>query len=160
VGELAEAAVHAAPAGELVEVAVPVAPVGELVEPVVHPAPVGEPAEPAVEERLQALSVGEPAAEPARTTAPAVPVSEPYEPRRSDVAELLAGFAVAESRTMLELSRELKKMAGIGATPCPPDVAAASVPRRTRQAPARAEPDAPSGAGVPSRVTPRRRLAR
>ncbi len=57
----------------------------------------------------------------------------PYRPRKSDVAALVAGFEVAESRTLLELSRELKRMAEVGATPEPPSslpgVAGATLPR-------------------------------
>ena len=135
-------------------------PAAAVVEEARQEARVSEPAAAVVEEPLQEAPVTCPAAEPARPAAPAPQASEPYEPRRSDVAELLAGFAVAESRTMVELSRELKKMAGIGATPCPPGVAAPSVPHKTRQAPARGDAGAPSGAGAQPRATAKRRLAR
>lgn len=59
-----------------------------------------------------------------QATAP-VPSADPpsgYQPRRSDVTALLHGFAVAEERTLRELSRELKEIAGIAGTPCPPAV--------------------------------------
>jgi hypothetical protein len=52
--------------------------------------------------------------DPITTTPP------PYQPRRSDVTELLAGFTVAESRSLREMSRELKLIAGVSVTPVPP----------------------------------------
>jgi hypothetical protein len=48
------------------------------------------------------------------------PTPPPYRPRQSDVSELLAGFVVAESRTLRDLSRELKRIAGVAVTPAPP----------------------------------------
>jgi hypothetical protein len=60
-----------------------------------------------------------------------VPASTPsYRPRRSDVADLVAAFVVAESRSLAELSRELKRIAGIGATPAPSEVAPGPVRRK------------------------------
>lgn len=62
-------------------------------------------------------------------------VAEPsYLPKRSDVADLVAAFVVAESRTLAELSRELKRMAGIGATPAAPEVAPAASRRKVSSA--------------------------
>jgi hypothetical protein len=46
-------------------------------------------------------------------------VASTYQPRRSDVADLVAAFVVAESRSLAELARELKRIAGISATPAP-----------------------------------------
>jgi hypothetical protein len=57
-----------------------------------------------------------------------------YRPRRSEVADLVAAFVVAEARSLAELSRELKRIAGIGATPPPPEVAPAPAPRKVSSA--------------------------
>jgi hypothetical protein len=46
-------------------------------------------------------------------------VASTYQPRRSDVADLVKAFVVAESRSLVELARELKRIAGISATPAP-----------------------------------------
>ncbi|HVW29541.1 MAG TPA: hypothetical protein VHC69_29460 [Polyangiaceae bacterium] len=55
-------------------------------------------------------------------------VASTYCPRRSDVAELVAAFVVAETRSLSELTRELKRIAGVSATPAPPE--AVPAPRR------------------------------
>jgi len=62
--------------------------------------------------------------------APEPPPPRPtYRPRRSDVGALLDGFAVTEARTLKEISRELKQIAGVSGTPCPPPVAPLSLGR-------------------------------
>jgi hypothetical protein len=68
--------------------------------------------------------VPEPVAE--EPVIPVPPKRFSYQPRRSDVSDLLAGFAVAESRSLRDVSRELKRMADVAGTPCPPSVAVAS----------------------------------
>lgn len=50
------------------------------------------------------------------------PPPPPYRPRQSDISELLAGFVVAETRSLREISRELKRIAGVAVTPAPPNV--------------------------------------
>jgi len=57
---------------------------------------------------------------PSDIGAGAASVASTYRPRRSDVAELVAAFVVAETRSLAELTRELKRIAGISATPAPP----------------------------------------
>jgi hypothetical protein len=47
-----------------------------------------------------------------------------YVPRKSDLSELLAGFAVQGSRSLGELSHELKRIAGVAVTPGPAEVTA------------------------------------
>jgi hypothetical protein len=59
-----------------------------------------------------------------------ISVSEPtpsveaplYRRRESDVRDLLSQFVVAEARSLRDLARELKTMAGVNATPAPPAV--------------------------------------
>ncbi|HVU01106.1 MAG TPA: hypothetical protein VHE30_05115 [Polyangiaceae bacterium] len=90
-------------------------------EPVVHEsmrerqedsAPVTEP--PPVEASPEAEAVA---------PSPPLPVVSPtYVPRKSDVSELLQTFAVAEARSLREISRDLKNLAGIAGTPYPPAV--------------------------------------
>jgi hypothetical protein len=100
--------------------------------------------EPAIDE---ATAASEPAIAEARLNEPefamvedeplaVVPdVAEPsYHPKRSDVADLVAAFVVAESRTLAELSRELKRMAGIAATPAVSEVAPAPSRRKVSSA--------------------------
>ncbi len=65
---------------------------------------------------------------PEPTPPPRVPGVEQVEsapprfaPRRSDVSELLAAFAVAETRSDNELRGDLKRIAGLEPTPPPPD---------------------------------------
>lgn len=49
----------------------------------------------------------------------------PYRPRQSDVSDLLAGFTVAESRSLREMSEDLKRIAGVAVTPPPPGLSPA-----------------------------------
>jgi hypothetical protein len=58
--------------------------------------------------------------EPAGTPEPPEPAPPRFAPRRSDVSELLRGFAVTEARTDRELCRDLKALAGVDLTPPPP----------------------------------------
>ena len=77
---------------------------------------------------------------PDRVAPAPLPVEEPpivappkrfsYQPRRSDVSELLAGFGVADSRSLRDISRELKRIADVAGTPCPP-VVALTPPKKT-----------------------------
>jgi hypothetical protein len=60
------------------------------------------------------VSTGAPSPEP--TPEPAQPR---FAPRRSDVSELLRGFAVTEARSDRELCRDLKALAGVDMTPLP-----------------------------------------
>jgi hypothetical protein len=62
--------------------------------------------------------------QPAEVEQPSEPAPEPesprFAPRRSDVSELLRGFAVTEARSDRELCRDLKALAGVDLTPPPP----------------------------------------
>jgi hypothetical protein len=62
---------------------------------------------------------------------------ESCHPRRRDVTELLADFTVTESRTLLELSREVRTMVGVATTPGPPEGMASLSPRVGPVKPAR-----------------------
>ena len=64
---------------------------------------------------------------PAPTKARSEPVPL-YRPRQSDVRELLSQFVVAEAKSLRDLARELKSIAGVYATPAPPAVAPIAVP--------------------------------
>jgi hypothetical protein len=63
----------------------------------------------------------EPISPPVATTPepPPQPAPSRFPPRRSDVSELLRGFAVTEVRTERELCRDLKLLAGVDLTPLP-----------------------------------------
>jgi hypothetical protein len=107
-----------------------VSPVGELVAAEDSVSPVGELA--AAEDSVS--PIGEVmAADDSVSPAPIVTLERtptetppPYAARQSDVVELLAGFTVAEAKSLRELSRELKLIAGVAVTPAPP---ATSSPR-------------------------------
>lgn len=66
--------------------------------------------------------------EPEPTPPPRIPDEKPvpapprFAPRESNVSELLAGFAVAETRTDRQLRGDLKRMAGLEPTPPPATV--------------------------------------
>jgi hypothetical protein len=53
------------------------------------------------------------------------PAPPRFAPRKSDVSELLRGFAVTEARSDRELCRDLKTLAGVDLTPAAPRVRAA-----------------------------------
>jgi hypothetical protein len=55
-----------------------------------------------------------------------------YAPRHSDVSELLSQFVVGEARSLGEMARDLKQIAGVAGTPGPPPVAAEVEPKRSR----------------------------
>jgi hypothetical protein len=61
------------------------------------------------------------APEPERPSEPTPEPAPPrFAPRKSDVSDLLRGFAVTEARSERELCRDLKALAGVDLTPPPP----------------------------------------
>jgi len=87
------------------------------------PAPEPEPSEP--EELAPASVASEPPPAEIASASAALPEPTPdpapprFAPRRSDVSELLRGFAVTEARSDRELCRDLKALAGVDLTPPP-----------------------------------------
>ena len=66
-------------------------------------------------------------------SAPPLSASVPlYAPRHSDVSDLLSQFVVGEARSLGDMARELKQIAGVAGTPGPPPVAAEAEPKRSR----------------------------
>jgi hypothetical protein len=88
--------------------------VGWTPAPEQEPAPVQAAPEPEPQPVADLASTAAPSAEP--TPEPAQPR---FAPRRSDVSELLRGFAVTEARSDHELCRDLKALAGVDLTPLP-----------------------------------------
>ena len=68
-------------------------------------------------------ATAEPSPEPEPAPEPE-PTPPRFAPRRSDVSELLRGFAVTEARSDRELCRDLKALAGVDLTPAAPRVRA------------------------------------
>jgi hypothetical protein len=117
---------HAEVVATIVEAAAP-----SVEEIVPAEAPSAEAVVPAPEPAAEIVAASEPAMEVAAAAPPepspppparVEPVYAVYRPRKSDVSALVAGFGVSESRTLQELARDLKKMAGVALTPGPPDV--------------------------------------
>jgi len=90
----------------------PIAPIAPIPEPIQVAEPTPEPvplaATPETEAEVRSEDLPPPAPAPSR-----------FPPRRSDVSELLRGFAVTEARSDRELCRDLKLLAGVDLTPLP-----------------------------------------
>jgi hypothetical protein len=106
----------------------PLDPFAETASPLPPVAPRDEPARP-LECSALPLDLAFAAVPPCEAPTESPPPCS-YKPRRSDVSELLAGFGVAESRSLRDISSELKRMADATGTPCPPAVVG-RLPKKT-----------------------------